>query len=70
MAYFLNTSYGLRGVLLTAADAAANTFIFFMFKTELVTKTFFKSANEASYYGAFDRARNADSDALKIAFIR
>ena len=41
----------------------------FVFKTELVKKTFFKSANQASYYGGIDRARNADSDALEIAFI-
>ena len=32
-------------------------------------KHVFSSANEASYYGAFDRARNADLDTLKIDFL-
>ena len=58
-------TYGLRGVLLTAADAAANTFQ----KTERKKENFFWSANQASYYGGIDRARNADSIPLENAFI-
>ena len=43
--------------------------VFFLFLKRSLQNNFFLSANEASYYGAFDRARNADLDAIKIEFL-
>ena len=61
----LNASYGLRGVLPTAAVAAADT----SQKTKLVFVFCFFGANQASYVGGNERARNLLSDAPENDFL-